>query len=77
MLSEKSYRFQMQKIHNKILEVIFQSDESYKNLLDLKNIVFFHQRHLRFLVTETFKSVSQEIPSLYGPILVIKIYRII
>ena len=62
MLSEKNYRFQMQKIRNKILEVIFQSDESYKNLLDLKNIVFFHQRHLRFLVTKTFKSVSKRNP---------------
>ena len=52
----------MQKIHDKTLEVISQSDESYKNLLDLKNIVSFHQRLLRLLVNETFKSVSKRNP---------------
>ena len=38
------------------------SDESYKNLLNLNNSVSLHQRHLRILVTEIFKSVSKTNP---------------
>ena len=49
----------MQKIYHKTLRIIAQSDESYKNLLNLDNRVSSHQRHLRFLVTEIFKSVSK------------------
>ena len=49
----------MQKIHHKTLRAIYQSDESYENLLNLDNSVSLHQRHLRFLVTDIFKSVSK------------------
>ena len=52
----------MQKIHNKTLTVIYQSDESYENLPNLDNSVSLHQRHLRILVTEIFKSVSETNP---------------
>ena len=47
------------KIYHKTLRVIYQSDESNKNLLNLDNSVCLHQRHLRILVTEIFKSVSK------------------
>ena len=52
----------MQKTHRKTLRVIYQLDESYENLLNLDNSVSLHQRHLRFLVTEIFKSVSKTNP---------------
>ena len=42
----------MQKIHGKTLRVVYQSDDSYENLLNLgNNNVSLHQRHLKFLVT--------------------------
>ena len=34
-------------------------DDSYKNLLLSSITVLIHQRHVRFLVTEIFKSISQ------------------
>ena len=36
----------------KHLRIIYMSDESYENLLNLDISVSLHQRHLRFLVTE-------------------------
>ena len=52
----------MWKVHHETLRVIYQSDESYENLLNLDSIVSLHQRHLRFLVTKIFKSVSKTNP---------------
>ena len=48
----------MQKIHHKSLKLIYQSGASYDNLLQLSNSVFLHQRHLRFLWTEIYKSTG-------------------
>ena len=48
----------MQKNHHKILKVIYQSDASYDNLLQLSNSVSLHQRHLQFLLTEIYKSTG-------------------
>ena len=53
----------MQKNHDKTLRVIYQSDESYENLLNVDNSVSLHQRHLRILVTEIFKGVSKKNPN--------------
>ena len=52
----------MHKIHHKTLTVIYQSNEFYKNLLNLDNSVSLHQRHLRFLVTDIFKNLSKTNP---------------
>ena len=52
----------MQKIHHKTLRIIYQSDESCENLLNLDNSVSLHQRYLRFLVTEILKSLSKTNP---------------
>ena len=52
----------MQKIHHKTIRVIYQSDESYKNLHDLDNSMSIHQKHLRLLVIEIFKTVSKRNP---------------
>ena len=44
------------------LRIIYQSDKIYENLLNLGNSVSLHQKHLKFLVTEFFKSVSKTNP---------------
>ena len=48
----------MQKAHHKSLRVIYQSDVSCDDLLQLSNSVALHQRHLRFLLTEIYKSTG-------------------
>ena len=60
---QKSIYFKMQKNHDKTLRVIYQSDESYENLLNVDNSVSLHQRHLRILITEIFKGVSKKNPN--------------
>ena len=52
----------MKNIYHKTLRVIFQSDESFENLLNFDNSVSLHKGHLSFLATETFKSVSKANP---------------
>ena len=48
----------MQKIHHKSLKAIYRSDASYDDLLQLSNSASLHQRHLRFLLTEIYKSTG-------------------
>ena len=48
----------MQKIHHKTLKVIYQSDASYDDLLQLSNSVSLHQQHLQFLLTEIHNSTG-------------------
>ena len=55
---QKGFVFGMQKIHHIALKVISQSNETYEELLELSETVSIHQRHLRFLVTEVYKSTS-------------------
>ena len=52
MFCHKATYLKMQKIHHKSLKVIYQSDASYDDLLQLSNSVSLHQRHLQFLLTE-------------------------
>ena len=49
----------IEKIHHRTLKVVYGIDDYYSNLLLSSNSVPIHQRHLRFLVTEIFKSISQ------------------
>ena len=67
----------MQKIHPKTLRFIYQSDESYENLLNLDDSVPLHQRHLRSLVIDIFESVSKTNLKFECPILAVKTYHII
>ena len=48
----------MEKIHRKTLKIIFHSDASYDDLLQLSNSMSLHQRHLKFLLTEIYKSTG-------------------
>ena len=40
------------------LKVIYQSDASYGDLLQLSNSVSLHQQHLPFLLTEIYKNAG-------------------
>ena len=59
MFCRKTLYHKIEKIHHRTLKVIYQSEESYENLLLESSSVSIHQRHLRFLVTEIYKSTTQ------------------
>ena len=52
---QKGIVFEKQKTHHKALKIIYQS---YEDFLELSETVSIHQRHLRFLVTDVYKSTS-------------------
>ena len=58
MFCRKGLYLKMQKIHHKALQVIYQSKKTYEELLEPSETVSTHQRHLRFLVNEVYKSTS-------------------
>ena len=45
-------------MYRKALKAIYQSGASYDELLQLSNSVSLHQGHLRFLLTEIYKSTG-------------------
>ena len=59
MFCRKTLYSKIEKIHHRNLKVIYGIDHSYNNLLLRSNSFSIHQRHLRYLVTEIFKSLSQ------------------
>ena len=59
MFCRKTFHCKIEKIPHRTLKVIYGIDDSDNNLLLRSNTVSIHQRHLRFLVTEIFKSLSQ------------------
>ena len=59
MFCRKTLHHKIEKIHHRTLKVIYQSEESYENLLLESSLVSLHQRHLRFLVTEIYESTTQ------------------
>ena len=65
MSGRKRLYLKMQKIHQKHWRVIYQSNKTYEELLELNETVSVHQRHLRFLVTEVYKSTSYLNPKFY------------
>ena len=58
MFCRKGLYLKIQKIHHKTLKVIYQSNKTYEELLELSETVSIHQRHFRFLVSEVYKSTS-------------------
>ena len=43
------------QIHHKTLKVIYQSNKTYEELLELSENISIYQRHLRFLIAEAYK----------------------
>ena len=62
MFCRKTLYSKVEKIHHRTLKVVYGMDNSYKNLLLSSNSVSIPQEHLRFLVTEIFKSISEISP---------------
>ena len=59
MLCRKTFYAKIEKIHHRTLKLIYGIDDSYNNLLFSSNSVSIYQRHLRFLVTQICKGISQ------------------
>ena len=67
MFCRKNLYHKIKKNHHRTLKAIYQSEESYKNLLLESSSVSVHQRLLRFLVTETYKGTTQINPEFIWP----------
>ena len=63
MLCRKTLYSKIETIHHRTLNVVYAIDDSYSNLLLSNNSASIHQRHLRLLVTDIFKSTYQIISS--------------
>ena len=59
MFCRKTLYSEIEKVHHKNLKVIYESNDTYENLLLQSNTDSVHQRHLRFLMTEICKNISQ------------------
>ena len=75
MFCRKTLYSKTEKIHHKTLKVIYESNDTYENLLLQSNTVSVHQRHFTFLMIEIYKSISQLNPQFMWSR--IKTYRII
>ena len=67
MFCRKTLFHKIENFHHRTLKVIYQSEESYENLLLGSSSVSIHQKHLRFLVTEIYKSTTQINPKFMWP----------
>ena len=59
MFCRKTPYSKIEKIHHKTLKVIYESNDTYDNLLLQGSTVSVRQKHLIFLMTEMYKSTSQ------------------
>ena len=59
MFCRKTLYSKIEKFNHGTLKVVYGIDDSYNNLLLSSNPVSVHQRHLRFLVTDISKSISE------------------
>ena len=67
MFCRKNLYHKIEKVHHRTLKVIYQSEESYQNLLLESSSVSVPQKHLSFLVTEIYKSTTQRNPEFMWP----------
>ena len=58
MFCRKKQYLKIQKIHQKALKVVYNSNKNYNELLRDNNEFSIHQRHLRALICEVFKSLN-------------------
>ena len=62
MFYRKKHYLKIQKIHHKTLKVVYNSNKNYDELLRDNNEFSIHQRHLRALIYEVFKSLNNLTP---------------
>ena len=58
MFCRKTLYKKIEKIHHKTLQVVYNSHESYLEILNKHDEVTIHQKHLRFFATEIYKSLN-------------------
>ena len=60
MFSNKCSIDKNMKIHNGTLQIVYDVyDESYENLLNRSDDISIHQKHLRYLAIEVYKSLTK------------------
>ena len=52
----------IQKIHHKALKVVFNNDDGYDELLQMKNKITIHKEQLHALICEVFKRLNYPNP---------------
>ena len=57
MFSLKTLYLKIEKIHQKTLRIIHQSNATYRDLQECKGSTSFRQQHLQFSLTEIYKSI--------------------
>ena len=67
MFCRKTLYSKIEKPHHKTLQLIHQSNEESCDLLSRSNSISIHQRHLRFLMTEIYKSIAHLNPEFMWP----------
>ena len=72
MFCRKKDYLKIEKIQYKALKIIYNSSESYEELLTRSNEVSIHQKHLRALATEIYKSLADINPDFMKPYFIIK-----
>ena len=72
MFCRKEDYLKIEKIQYKALKIIYNSSESYEELLARSNEVSIHQKHLRALATEIYKSLADLNPDFMKPYFKIK-----
>ena len=58
MFCGKKQYLKIQKIHHKALKVVYNSNKNYDELLWDNSEISIHQRQLRDLICEAFKSLN-------------------
>ena len=71
-LKKKKDYLKIEKIQYKALKITYNSSESYEELLTRSNEVWIHQKHLRALATEIYKSLADIHPDFMKPYFKIK-----
>ena len=72
MFCRKKDYLKIEKIQYKALKIIYNSTESYEELLTRSNEVLIHQKNLRALATEIYKSLADINPDFMKPYFKIK-----
>ena len=72
MFCRKTDYLKMEKIQYKALKIVFNSNESFEDLLLHSNEVSIHQKQLRQLTTEIYKSLTDLSPEFIKPFFTVK-----
>ena len=72
MFFRKKDYLKIEKIQYKALKIIFNSNESYEELLTCSNEVSIHQKPLRALATEIYNILADINPDFMKPYFIIK-----